>query len=80
MDDSEANPMKTGLIFVPLGPVVAPAYPAPLRRFGHPAHLDGATNRGAASPADDLEAHQPAFRHLLEHLRRIPRRHVASPT
>ncbi len=74
MDDSIVNPMKTGLMFVPLGQVMPLHRPAPSRGLDRPADLEAVTGRAA-------HASRPlALRRLLERLWQTPRRHLPSPT
>jgi hypothetical protein len=81
MNDSEVNPMRTGLMFIPLGLVMSPGCPTPSRRRDHLADLEAAADHGPHAPTIALEApRRSAFRRLLERLRQIPQRHLPSPT
>lgn len=69
MDDSEVNPMKTGLMFVPLGLVMSPGEPTASLVPHRPTDLEAiealiVQEAAAASQA----TRRPAYRHLLEYL------------
>ena len=78
MDDRDMNPMKTGLMFVPLGLAVSPCHP-PARSPDSPTDLE--VIEALALQERVVVAQTPrwaTFHRLLEYLWRSPRRHVPS--
>jgi len=81
MDDSEVNPMKTGLMFDPLGATMYPSAASPSRSPDHLARLaaDIGVDVRDLVPAPRTERRW-SFRRLLERFPHIPQRHLPSPT
>lgn len=83
MNDFEMNPMKTGLMFVPLGQANNRDFPGMSWDRGHLAELEAeiaaVSDLGAEAEA---EAPRPSvFRRLLDYLRRLsPQSRLPSPT
>ncbi len=81
MDDSEMNPMKTGLMFVAPGQIMDPAIMRPSHRPDHLSWLRADMGLDAFEAALAPVAQRSwSFRRLLERLRHIPQRHLPSPT
>ncbi len=73
MDDSTVNPMKTGLMFVPLGQLMSPGRSDP-----SPTRLRAATSGTAASRT--VRGVLQAMLRRLERLWHSPGRRLPSPT
>ena len=81
MDDSFANPLRTGLMFVPLGPSVSSAVSGSLRHGDEFLDLEAAVEREcSAAAAAPLSPRRAGLGRLLQRLRLIPDRHVPSST
>jgi hypothetical protein len=74
MDDSHANPMKTGLMFVPLGLAMSPDFPSPSQCLDHLAELKADIDRGAyVSTLAPSAERRWSFRRLLGRIGDIAR-------
>jgi len=81
MDDREMNPMKTGLMFVPLGLVMLPGCPVARQSPHRPTDLEVAEALEEQNPIVVPQAScQSIFRRLLERVWRIQQRNLPSPT
>ncbi len=85
MNDSEMNPMKTGLMFVPLGQAMSPGWPSASPRRDHlaelPAELEAAGGNGATAPASEPQTRaRPTFGSLLERFAEFARRRRPATT
>ena len=83
MNDSEMNPMKTGLMFVPLGRASYPDFPVISRGRGHLAELEAEMEAVIDLGAEVETKHlQPSmFCRLLDHFRRLaPQSQLPQPT
>lgn len=75
MDDSHANPMKTGLMFVPLGLAMSPGFPSPSQCLDHLAELKADIDRGAyVATLTPSTKYRWSFRQLLRRIGDIARR------
>jgi hypothetical protein len=81
MDDSHANPMKTGLMFVPLGMAMSPGFASPSQSRDHLAELraDIASGICASRLAPSAERRW-SFRQLLGRIADVMRRRGPVPT
>lgn len=83
MNDSDVNPMKTGLMFVPLGwATMSPGRRvAPPQCFDHEEQRKGAGNRDARTRLFALSSRgRSAFHRLLERFGQVARRRSPSST
>jgi hypothetical protein len=83
MNDFEMNPMKTGLMFVPLGRASYLNSPGMSRHRGHLAELEAEIAAVSEMEAEsEAAAPQPSlFRRLLDFFRRdSPQSQLPSPT
>ena len=74
MNDFEMNPMKTGLMFVPLGRASYPDFPGMSRDRGHLAELEAEIEavRGLGEEVETAIPRPSLFRRFLEYIRSLP--------